>query len=204
MIRLLVIAVISLFLFFFVTAWLSHIFSSNVAAALAAFLMFIVFPALIMKYVWKSYPPISVVEVDPGDPDMEECIRRSRSEVSRFIKGMHESKKEAFVKYIIETEYDTTEHVWGMAHAIEGDSIVVSMVNEPVNDFEKGSEPDPRNKIQLTDIEDWMLVDRQGNCEGGYTHLGLVKIYKKQYGKVPRKYLRDLSNFIDIQESEYS
>lgn len=46
------------------------------------------------------------------------------------------------------------------------------------------------------------LVDEDGNCEGGYTHLSIVNSFKRLHGKVPKKYLKDLKQFVDINVSD--
>ena len=55
-----------------------------------------------------------------------------------------------------------------------------------------------RFEIPLKDIEDWMLVDSRGKTQGGYTILAHAKIYQRDYGKVPKKYLKDLERFTDF------
>ena len=81
---------------------------------------------------------------------------------------------------------------------------LLSTANEPVYELDESKHQDLRERVPLSEIQDWLLMDKDGSCEGGYTHLAMVNSYKKTYGKVPKKYLEDLRNFTDIDESEYA
>jgi uncharacterized protein YegJ (DUF2314 family) len=201
--RLLGISLIS-FTLFLPSYWVTHyFFGANIGAALAFVLAIIVYPYLLSK-LWKYYPPIDVVAIDPDDAFNKECIARARKELHRLQNGLSEGKKEAFVKYTIRASDDSADHVWGLAHSIVDGSVIVTLANEPVYDLDESKHPYLREKIPLTEVQDWMLMDKDGKCEGGYTHLAMINAYKKAHGKVPKKYLKDLVNFIDIHESEYA
>ncbi len=133
---------------------------------------------------------------------MLECIERSRREFARFKAGLAEGRKNAFVKYPVTTKQGT-EHVWGVAHALDGDRAIVSLANTPVGELTDAELRDLRSSVPLSDIEDWLLVRKDGKCEGGYTHLALAKIYRRLHGTFPKKYLRELEPFVDIHPSEY-
>ena len=201
MIRLLAIGVISLAVFF-PSYWLFHpIFGADIGAGAAAVFAFIVFPTIMLR-LWKDYPPPGVVPIDPDDPFMSKMIRRSMGEFDRFKAGLAEARKEAMVKYPIISGSETTEHVWGLAHSIEGDSIIVSMVNEPYDELRSDDSINPRDRVPIESLEDWILMDKDGTIEGGYTHLALVKTYIDQFGKFPKKYRQEFGAFVDIDWSE--
>jgi hypothetical protein len=201
--RLLGISLIS-FALFFPSFWVTdYIFGANIGAALAFALVILVYPYLLSR-VWKYYPPIDVVAIDPDDEFNQACIARARKELYRLENGLAEGKKEAFVKYTIRVNEDSADHVWGLAHSIVDGSVVVTLVNEPVYELDGSEHTDLREKVPLSEVQDWMLMDKDGKCEGGYTHLAMVNAYKQAHGKVPKKYLKDLANFVDIHESEYA
>jgi uncharacterized protein YegJ (DUF2314 family) len=166
-------------------------------------LTILVYPYLLSK-LWRYYPPIDVVAIEPDDEFNQKCIARARNEIHRLEAGLLEGKKEAFVKFAIPSDDGGADHLWGLAHSIIEGSVVVTLANEPVHDVNNSDHGDLREKVPLTEIQDWMLMDKNGNCEGGYTHLAMVNAYRKEHGKVPKKYLKDLRNFVDIQESEYA
>lgn len=203
MLRLISIAIIS-FVLFFPTYWAWHyLFGEDVGATLSLLTCIILYPYLLGS-VWKAYPPIDVVPIDCNDEFNVKCIERARSEIHRLECGLNEGKKDAFVKYSIRYDEESADHVWGIAHSMTDGYVVVGLINEPVYSSRKDCESDPRDKILLGDIQDWMLVDKDGNCEGGYTHLAILNAYKRLHGKVPKKYLRGLKQFVDINVSEYA
>jgi uncharacterized protein YegJ (DUF2314 family) len=200
MLRLLVIGVSAIVLFFPAYALLHPFLGEDWAAGVAIFLMYIGFPALMLR-LWKTYPPLEAVPIEPNDPTMAEHVQRAKREFDRFKKGIQEGRKNAFVKYPVSTR-DGTEHVWGIAHALNGDEVIVSLASTPVGNLADAESRDSRNSVPVAEIEDWLLVDNAGKCEGGYTNLALAKIYRRLHGKVPKKYLRDLECFVDIPPSE--
>ncbi|MFS1704880.1 DUF2314 domain-containing protein [Alteromonas sp. AMM-1] len=200
MLRLLGIAVFS-FTLFFPSYWVLHyFFGPDLGAPIAFGFSLVLYPYFIAK-VWHYYPPIDVVAIDKDDVFNQQCIARARSELHRLESGLSEGKKDAFVKFAIKSN-DGSDHVWGIAHSMVDASVIVTLVSEPVYTPNPIEHLDIREKIPVSDIQDWMLIDKQGNCEGGYTHLAMVNAYKKQHGKVPKKYLKHLRNFVDLQESE--
>ena len=202
MLRLPGIALIS-FSFFFPSYWAAHyVFGPDVGVTLAFALTIIVYPYLIAK-VWRYYPPIDVVAIEPDDEFTKQCIARAHEEFHRFEAGLSEGKKEAFVKFAIKSD-DGVDHVWGVAHCLHEGQVTVTLANDPVHKIDESQHQDLREKVPLSEIQDWMLMDKHGNCEGGYTHLAMVNAYRKEHGKVPQKYLKDLKNFVDLKESEYA
>jgi len=150
---------------------------------------------IILLHFWKVKPSPEVIPIDIDDPVIQELIDRSRSELNRFIEGLEEGKKEAYVKFPYDFNGDT-EHVWGLAHSEKDGSVIVSLESNPVG--EAPEEVYERLSINLDSIEDWMLVDRSGKTYGGYSILGLAKVYTRDYGKLSKAYTRDLGRFVDF------
>jgi uncharacterized protein YegJ (DUF2314 family) len=122
-------------------------------------------------------------------------MERSRSELNRFLEGLEEGKKEAYVKFPYQFG-DEIEHVWGLAHTVKDGSVIASLESNPVGEVTE--EVYERLSIDLDSVEDWMLVDRSGKTYGGYSILGLAKVYTRDYGKLPKAYTRDLGRFVDF------
>jgi len=170
----------------------------DVAGYISFFLGWIVLPIFLLR-VWKLPPNLEALPVDINDPIMREQIDTAKREFGRFIKGLSEGKLESFIKFPYEFE-EQIEHVWGVAHSIKGTSIVASLASEPASDT-----PDElmgRIEVPFEDIEDWMLQDSKGNIQGGYTLLGMARIYERDYGKLPKKYAKDLKPFVDLDLSK--
>ena len=198
-------------LLLFPTYWIMRplVSSDGNAWALAA-LICAGFSAVMLK-LWKVYPSINDIPIDAGDSDMRDCMRRSKSEFHRFEEALSEGEKEAYVKYRFQRDDGRSVQVWGVAHALKDGCVVVSLqgfadylVSKPAHAFRHEENFEPRSKIPLQKVEDWMLIDNEGRAEGGYTHLALVKIYRRLHGKIPRRYLQELESCVDIDSSEYS
>jgi len=171
---------------------------NDLAGWISVALGWIVTPILLLHF-WKVKPSPEVMPVDINDPIIQELIERSRSELNRFLVGLEEGKKEAHVKFPYKFG-DEIEHVWGLAHSIKDGRVIVSLESNPVGEVTE--EVYERLSIDLDSLEDWMLVDRSGKTYGGYSILGLAKVYTRDYGKLPKAYARDLDRFVDFSWPE--
>src|SRR5262245_11954797 len=122
MLRLLTIGIGSIVLFVPAYMVLHPLLGEGQAAWIAMGLMYLGFPVLLLK-LWKTYPPMTAVPIEPDDPILAECTKRAMAEFERFKKGLAEGRKNAFVKYAIAMKSGGKEHVWGVAHAIQGDHV---------------------------------------------------------------------------------
>ncbi len=171
---------------------------NDLAGWLAMFFAWIVTPVLLLHF-WKVKPDPAVIPVHPDDPIIQECMQRSRLELARFLAGLAEGQKEAYIKFPYQFNGET-EHVWGVAHSVNDGSVIVSLASTPVGDVP--AEVYERLNIDLASVEDWMLVDRSGKTYGGYSMLALAKIYTRDYGTLPKAYTRDLARFVDFSWPE--
>jgi uncharacterized protein YegJ (DUF2314 family) len=138
------------------------------------------------------YAPIPI---DHDDPLMKAMIERARSELPRFRQAIEAGRKEAFVKFPLRSPGVETEHIWGVVHSLTDAGAQVSLANEPVHEHEG---KDLRFAVPLADIEDWMLFDAGGVVEGGYTHLALARMYKREKGFLPHAMRKQLAPFRDL------
>lgn len=158
----------------------------------------VVTPMMLLHF-WKVKPSPDVIPVDINDPIIQDLVERSRSELNRFVNGLEEARQEAYVKfpYVFSGE---TEHVWGLAHSIKEGHVVVSLESNPVGEVTE--EVYERLRIDMDTVEDQILVDSSGKTYGGYSILGLAKVYTRDYGKLPKSYARDLARFVDFSWPE--
>jgi uncharacterized protein YegJ (DUF2314 family) len=167
----------------------------DMAGYLSFFFAWILLPVILLR-IWKGKPDIEVLPVDVDDPIMTEMIEKSKAEIGRFLKGLEEGKLEALIKFPLTVD-DRTEHVWGIAHAKSENVIITSLASQPVGEIPE--EAYERISVPLAEIEDWMLQDASGKSYGGYTMLAMAKIYEREYGKLPKKYIKDLEPFADLE-----
>lgn len=199
--RLIVIALLSFVSPLFWAALLQVFVPMPALAWLAMILAWGVTPVALLRF-WRAQPSLNVLPVKRSEPEMQAAIARAQAELPRFLAGLAAGSKDAFAKYPMLTRGGTTEHVWGVVHSLDGADVIVSLASEPVMDF--GAVPDARERVPLHAIEDWILTDRKGRAEGGYSHLAMVKIYRRIYRRSPRKSeLQRLDTFVDINPRQY-
>lgn len=151
-----------------------------------------------LSRLFPGQPP--PLPIETGDPIMAAAMDRARREFRRFASGLAEGKREALVKYAMKTGYGENEHVWAIAHAIDGDEVVTSLASEPVGtDADVGPE---RKRIRVAEIEDWLLLDADGRMEGGFTQIAMAKIYKRDKGYVPYAIRKGLPEFVDLDDQD--
>lgn len=141
-------------------------------------------------------PPLAI---ETGEPLMETAIESAQAALDRFKAGLAEGKREALVKYAMKTGYADNEHVWAVAHTVDGDDVVTTLMSEPV-----GSDADVNNertRVPLGDVEDWLLIDSTGRMEGGFTQIAMAKIFNRDHGYVPYAIRKGLPNFADLDDS---
>jgi uncharacterized protein YegJ (DUF2314 family) len=130
---------------------------------------------------------------------MAAAMEQARREFRRFKAGLAEGRKEALVKYAMQTGYGDNEHVWAIAHSFDKGSVVTSLASEPVGDVDVKAE---RNRIAESDIEDWLLIDNENRMEGGFTQIAMAKIYKRDKGYVPYAIRKGLGQFVDLKDPD--
>ncbi|TCK02586.1 DUF2314 domain-containing protein [Marinobacterium mangrovicola] len=167
----------------------------DVAGYISFFLAWIITPAILLR-IWKVPPYFEALPVDIDDPIMQEQINRAKNEFGIFISGLKDGKLESFIKFPYEIE-GNTEHIWGVAHSIKGEAVIASLASDPVG--ETPEELLERLDVPFDDIEDWMLQDSKGLNQGGYTLLAMAKIYERDFGKLPKRYAKELEPFVDIK-----
>jgi uncharacterized protein YegJ (DUF2314 family) len=175
-VRILVVALLSFVSPLFWAALLHFVVPMPALAWLAMILAWGVTPVALLC-LWRPRPSLNVMPIGRSEPEMREAIARAQADLPRFLAGLAAGTKEAFVKYPMSTRGGTTEHVWGVAHYQEGQDVVVSLASEPVMPFQDGY--DARERVPLHEIEDWILTDRAGRAEGGYSHLAMVRVYRR-------------------------
>ena len=147
---------------------------------------------------WSRLFPnvLEPMPVDSDDPLMLKANEQARRESNRLKRGLHEGRKQALLKFPLKTADGETEHIWAVIHSIDGETATITLANEPVGTLE---DENPRQQVHMSDMEDWMLVDGDGKAEGGYTHLAMARIFKREKGYLPRAIKQGLRDFTDFR-----
>lgn len=200
MLRIIIISLVSmcsLFPFMMITTQYFGL-NDDYGGVASIILGWIVLPLVLLKS-WKVKPDLYVLPIDVDDPIMLEHIAMAKSKLERFFAGLNEGKAEAYIKFPYEFD-DEIEHVWGLAHSEADDKVIVSLASDPIG--APGEEVMERVQVPKEKIEDWMLIDAKGKSQGGYTMWATAKIYKRDYGKLPKKYIREFDRFVDFSWEE--
>ena len=166
------------------------------ALGLAVFAVFVGLYGL--GRLFPGQPP--PLPIETGDPLMAAAIERARREMHRFKAGLAEGRREALVKYAMQTGFGDNEHVWAVAHTVDSDAVIVTLMSEPVGD--SAEVKNERIRVPLAEVEDWLLIDDGGRMEGGFTQIAMAKIYKRAKGYVPYAIRKGLPNFADLDDPE--
>ena len=147
---------------------------------------------------WERMMPTryAPIFVDASEPDMLKAVALARAEIERFRDGVKYTQKEAKARFSLETGDGHNEHVWAIVHRINGNTLQVSIPTEP---GKPATATDPRAEMPLDELEDWMLVDREGLTEGGYTLGAMAKKYRFYKGYIPRGLRLELEKFVDVE-----
>lgn len=166
-------------------------------AVVSIILSWIILPMVMLK-IWPEKPDLECLAISKDEPIVQEYVELSKSEVSRFVEGLSNGLDEALIKFPHKFDGEV-EYVWGVAHSItNNDLIITSLASDPVGSL--NNEDYARIQIPLDDIHDWMLINHEGEIKGGYSHIAMIKVYERDHGKVPKRYIKSLENFIDLKE----
>ena len=146
--------------------------------------------------IFPGEPP--PIPIETGDPIMEQAMQQAQREWRRFERGLAEGKREALVKFPLKTGFGDNEHVWAVAHSIDNGEVVASIASEIVGD--EADVKNERQRVPVSQIEDWLLVDDSGRMEGGFTQIAMAKIYKRDKGYVPYAIRQTLPNMVDLND----
>src|SRR5262249_27799341 len=120
---------------------------------------------------------LDVIAVDPGDPAIEAAVQHARGTLSVFWNYLEQHRYDCYIKFPMETREGKPEHIWAVVHAREGDKVVVSLANRPVDTPATGDE---RRLVNIGIIEDWQVVVSPTEIRGGYSIAALAGLAKKR------------------------
>ncbi len=139
---------------------------------------------------------LDVIPVEPESPELADARRRALSSIGVLWHYLDENRHECFVKFPMETKSGSIEHIWGVVHSRQGDKVVVSLANEPV---EAPSGEADRRTVAIRDIEDWQVFVSESEIRGGYSVGALARIAKSRGYGLSRSNRKHLEKFVDLE-----
>jgi hypothetical protein len=138
---------------------------------------------------------LNVIAVHPGDPAIEAAAQRARGTLSVFWNYLEQHRYQCYIKFPMETREGKREHIWAVVHAREGDKVVVSLANDPVDTPGTG---DTRRLVAIGTIEDWQVVVSPTEIHGGYSVAALAGVAKKRGHSISPRDQKLLKAFVDV------
>jgi len=97
------------------------------------------------------------------------------------------------VKYPLTTDSGQIEHVWGQLLSLDESTMQVTLATQPTNPVKA----QPPFVIAISDLEDWQLVNPNGEIRGGFTTQAQITIAKKSGSPLPGHIAELESKFLD-------
>ena len=158
----------------------------------------IVWGAISWKYGRKwlfNWITLDVMPVDPGDPAIALATQRARGTLNTLWGYLDQHRYQCYIKFPMQTKDGTFEHIWSIVHAREGDQLVVSLANEPVDE---PNAPDARRTVSVSEIEDWQVMVSPTEVRGGYSIGALAEIAQARGYSISPSDRKMLAAFVDV------
>ncbi len=112
--------------------------------------------------------PVPVLAVEKNDPEMRAAVAKARRTWPEFVAVFRKAPKDMrFSAKAPFSEKDETEFMWVLVERIEGDQVEGTLGNQP--DTLKGLHEGDRVRFRVTDLNDWLMIGKDGKVQGGYT-----------------------------------
>lgn len=116
----------------------------------------------------EDWNKANIVQVDPTDSAYQQQLKHVKDSIAFFttlLKAKHQNHFDFFAKAEF-TDGDKAEHMWFSADSLVGNKIVGLLDNEPTQ-LKNVIYKDPV-KIDLSDIEDWAIYDKDSLVAGNF------------------------------------
>src|SRR6266478_6367177 len=124
--------------------------------------------------VFDQNPFVPVTSISEDNPDFKAAVEEAKRRWPEFVAAFEKRQPDqVFGVKVPFQDGDDTEFMWISVSAIEGDSILGKLDNDPVD--VKTVKAGDQVRIQLADLNDWAYME-ENEMKGGFT----VKILTKQ------------------------
>jgi uncharacterized protein YegJ (DUF2314 family) len=159
--------------------------------------LLIVAALVVLRVLWwwfvgrnvPKYPPLAI---DDNDAAMLAASEKARGSLDRFRALFEARPKESQVKIPFATSGGQIEHLWAEVLNFSEASLTVRYLTPPVSHSGKLERV---HDHPMSDIEDWVVIDQQGQIHGGYTQRVMFERAREEWGRLPPE--------LEIQASRY-
>jgi uncharacterized protein YegJ (DUF2314 family) len=137
-----------------------------------------------------KYPPLAI---DDNDPAMRLAQDTARGSLDRFRMLFDSEAKESQVKIPFTANSGQLEHLWAEVLKFSETSVTVRYLTPPVS--HKGK-LERVHEHPISDIEDWVVIDKEDQIHGGYTQRVMFERARKQWGNLPPELEKQAARYV--------
>jgi uncharacterized protein YegJ (DUF2314 family) len=137
-----------------------------------------------------KYPPLAT---DANDPALLIAQAEARRSIGRFRTLFDDKPNESQVKIPFATNGGQTEHLWAEVLSLSEASMTVRYLTPPVS---HSGRLERVHDHQISDIEDWVVIDQQGHIHGGYTQRVMFDRVREERGGLPPELEKQASRYV--------
>jgi hypothetical protein len=155
------------------------------------------FACLIVGWKWMRCEGKGIEEITPPDLnclEMEASVKAARESMHTFLAEVEKGVDGAFVKFPLQTPQGLTEHIWAYVHFFRDGRFNVSLANDPF-DNQMGSEG--RRDVPLAEVEDWQIMQPDGNIRGAHSLIALFRHYENRGVKLSPRMKKQKAQLMD-------
>lgn len=144
-------------------------------------------------FVGRNIPKYPPLVIDDGDPAMLSAQAKAQESLDRFRALFESEAKESQVKVPFATNGGQIEHLWAEVLRLGEASVTVRYLTPPVSHTGK---LDRVHEHPVSEVEDWVVVDRLGQIHGGYTQRVMFERAREQWGRLPPELEKQASRYV--------
>jgi uncharacterized protein YegJ (DUF2314 family) len=161
----------------------------------------LIFPivCLILGWKWVRYEGKAIADITPPDldcPELTASVEAARKSLPTFLTEVDKGIDGAYVKFPITTPRGLTEHIWGYVHFYRDGQFNVSIANDPYDDEE---DDQGRRNIPRENVEDWQIMQPDGNIKGAYSLIALFRYHESRGVKLSPLMKKQKAQLLDAE-----
>ena len=122
------------------------------------------------------------------------AIQLAKNSIDKFRELSGQEMRELQVKVKFVSNSGETEHLWAEVMKLGESSVDVRYLTPPVTHSGK---LERLHTHPISDIEDWVAINNDGNIYGGYTQRVMFERARETWGELPPELKQQESRYVD-------
>ena len=169
------------------------------AGSLGAVLVLVLVP-LGLRWIREGGPGFEHLPPDFTCEEVDRSIEKARATLDVFCEEVKKKVDGAFIKFPLKTPNENTEHIWASVHSFKNGRFKVTLDNDP---FDPDQKTDGRRDVEETDVEDWQILQPDGQIKGAYSLMALIQHFESR-GKLTSRMREERARHLDYEETQRS